>query len=259
MKIKIRPDAACTLQNNDWHQMTAWLADLRDDGAAGPPGDCYPEPPGDGQSQPDGDGDPRKEAPAGAEAAARARAEVGARAGAAERAVIGDQLRMPIKWCQMGSCIPWHAHTAALGKAGTRARPITASRRIDARGRLACPRCQQTDPASGPPARSRCASGTWSPPAPNGSPPGPAAMPPAAPRPETAVTPAARPPRPPTRQSRHGTASTRRLAPCRPPGALIASQRLRSRGMVLDAARASRAYGGRRPHPAMPVSTARAW
>ena len=42
-------------------------------------------------------------------------------------------------------------------------------------------------------------------------------------------------------------------------GVLIASQRLRSRGMVLDAAWASRAYGGRRPHPAMPVSIARAW
>jgi hypothetical protein len=61
------------------------------------------------------------------------------------------------------------------------------------------------------------------------------------------------------RQSRYGTASTRRLAPCRREGALIASQRLRSRAMVLDAAWASRAYGGRRPHPAMPVSTARAW
>ena len=63
------------------------------------------------------------------------------------RAVIGDQLRMPIMWCEMGSCISWHADPAALGEADTRARAISAGWRIDALGRLACPRCQQTDPA----------------------------------------------------------------------------------------------------------------
>ncbi len=62
------------------------------------------------------------------------------------RAVIGDQLRMPIMWCEMGSCISWHADPAALGEADTRARAIGAGWRIDAFGRLACPRCQQTDP-----------------------------------------------------------------------------------------------------------------
>ena len=62
------------------------------------------------------------------------------------RAVIGDQLRMPIMWCEMGSCISWHADAAALGDADTRARAIDAGWRIDAFGRLACPRCQQTDP-----------------------------------------------------------------------------------------------------------------
>jgi hypothetical protein len=69
------------------------------------------------------------------------------------RAVIGDQLRMPIMWCEMGSCISWHADPAALGEADTRARAIGAGWRIDAFGRLACPRCQQTDPgfwATGP-------------------------------------------------------------------------------------------------------------
>ena len=67
--------------------------------------------------------------------------------------VIGDQLRMPIMWCEMGSCISWHADPAALGEADTRARAIGAGWRIDALGRLACPRCQQTDPgfwATGP-------------------------------------------------------------------------------------------------------------
>ena len=65
---------------------------------------------------------------------------------AAERAVIGDQLRMPIMWCEMGSCVSWHADPAALGEADTRARAIEAGWRIDALGRLACPQCQQTDP-----------------------------------------------------------------------------------------------------------------
>jgi hypothetical protein len=67
-------------------------------------------------------------------------------AGAAVRAVIGDQLRMPVMWCEMGSCVSWHADPAALGEADTRARAIGAGWRIDALGRLACPRCQQTDP-----------------------------------------------------------------------------------------------------------------
>ena len=69
------------------------------------------------------------------------------------RAVIGDQLRMPVMWCEMGSCISWHADPAALGEGDARARAIGLGWRIDAFGRLACPRCQQTDPgfwAKGP-------------------------------------------------------------------------------------------------------------
>jgi hypothetical protein len=65
--------------------------------------------------------------------------------------VIGDQLRMPIMWCEMGSCISWYADRAALGEADTRARAIEAGWRIDALGRLACPQCQET------------ASGFWAP------------------------------------------------------------------------------------------------
>jgi hypothetical protein len=49
-------------------------------------------------------------------------------------------------WCEMGSCITWYADHAALGEADARARAIGAGWRIDALGRLACPRCQQTDP-----------------------------------------------------------------------------------------------------------------
>jgi hypothetical protein len=60
--------------------------------------------------------------------------------------VIGDQLRMPVMWCEMGSCVSWHADPAALGEADARARAIGAGWRIDALGRLACPQCQQNDP-----------------------------------------------------------------------------------------------------------------
>ena len=48
-------------------------------------------------------------------------------------------------WCEMGSCISWHADPAALGEADARVRAIKAGWRIDALGRLACPRCQQSD------------------------------------------------------------------------------------------------------------------
>jgi hypothetical protein len=60
--------------------------------------------------------------------------------------VIGDQLRMPVMWCEMGSCISFHADSAALGEADTRVRAIEAGWRIDALGRLACPGCQQANP-----------------------------------------------------------------------------------------------------------------
>jgi hypothetical protein len=76
---------------------------------------------------------------------AGARAKVSARAETFPvRALIGDELRMPITWCEMGSCISWHADREALGEADNRARAIRAGWRIDALGRIACPRCQQT-------------------------------------------------------------------------------------------------------------------
>ena len=61
-----------------------------------------------------------------------------------ERAVIGDELRRPITWCEMDSCISWHADPAALGEVDNRARAIHAGWRVDALGRMACPRCLQT-------------------------------------------------------------------------------------------------------------------
>ena len=47
-------------------------------------------------------------------------------------------------WCEMASCINYHADPSALGEADARARAVRAGWRIDAVGRLACPQCQQT-------------------------------------------------------------------------------------------------------------------
>ena len=170
MKIKIRSDDTSMLQKQGWSQVGDWLAELRDD--------SRDEPPGDDHARADRADDPwsealvqadalaearsraeararaqadahawaeaRAEARARAQVEARARAE--ARAEATARAVIGDELRIPIMWCEMGSCISWHADPEALGEADNRARGIGLGWRIDALGRLACPRCQQTDP-----------------------------------------------------------------------------------------------------------------
>ena len=62
-----------------------------------------------------------------------------------ERAAIGDELRIPLAWCEMGSCISHFADQEALGEADIRARAIKAGWRVDALGRLACPQCQQAD------------------------------------------------------------------------------------------------------------------
>jgi hypothetical protein len=83
---------------------------------------------------------------AGAPARTGPPADASPAASTSERAVIGDQIRMPIMWCEMGSCISWYTHRGALGEADTRARAIADGWRIDALGRLTCPECQQTDP-----------------------------------------------------------------------------------------------------------------
>jgi len=62
-----------------------------------------------------------------------------------ERAVIGDELRIPVAWCEMGACISHYADPAALGEADIRSRAIEAGWRADALDRLACPQCQQGD------------------------------------------------------------------------------------------------------------------
>jgi hypothetical protein len=151
MKIKIRPHDPEMLQEPDWRQMNGWLADIRDDGHARPASDDHVQPARGGDPRPEATAE--REAVAEPEAAAEpeataepARADAPAQAADTVRAVIGDELRMPIMWCEMGSCISWCADPSALGEADARARAISAGWRIDALGRLACPQCQQTDP-----------------------------------------------------------------------------------------------------------------
>lgn len=60
-----------------------------------------------------------------------------------QRAVIGDELRIPIAWCEMNSCVSHHSDPLALGEADIRARAIAAGWRVDGLSRLACPKCQQ--------------------------------------------------------------------------------------------------------------------
>ena len=164
MKIKVRSDDTNALRKHGWPQMSDWLAEVRDSSRAEPPGDGYAEADGaeaawsEALAQADAlaEARARAEARASAQADARARAEARARAqaearaealaAATGRAVIGDELRMPIMWCEMGSCISWYADPEALGEADTRARAIGAGWRIDALDRLACPQCQQSDP-----------------------------------------------------------------------------------------------------------------
>jgi hypothetical protein len=67
-----------------------------------------------------------------------------------ERAVIGDEIRIPIMWCDFGSCIARYTHSSALGERDLRARALAAGWRYDALGRLACPDCAQHDPAFWP-------------------------------------------------------------------------------------------------------------
>jgi hypothetical protein len=65
----------------------------------------------------------------------------------AARAIIGDAIRIPILWCQFGSCIARYTHRDALGERDLRLRALAAGWRYDALGRLACPGCVQHDPS----------------------------------------------------------------------------------------------------------------
>jgi hypothetical protein len=60
-----------------------------------------------------------------------------------ERAVIGDLLRVPMAWCQSGTCINWFGDPDALGEVDVRGRAVEAGWCADVLGRMICPSCQQ--------------------------------------------------------------------------------------------------------------------
>lgn len=62
-----------------------------------------------------------------------------------ERAVIGDLLRLPMAWCQSGTCINRYADPDALGEVDVRARAVVAGWCADMFGRMICPSCQQRE------------------------------------------------------------------------------------------------------------------
>jgi hypothetical protein len=61
-------------------------------------------------------------------------------------AIIGDEVRTPILWCEFGTCIERHSSRDAFGERDLRARALAAGWRYDELGRLACPGCAQHDP-----------------------------------------------------------------------------------------------------------------
>ncbi len=144
MRIKVPPDDASVLEMNDW------IAELRADGRAEPardgghgrpvPGATAVTPPTDRPTA------SAEKTTASAEKTTASAEKTTASAEPTERAAIGDQLRTPIAWCEMGSCISHHADPAALGEADIRARAISVGWRLDGLGRLACPSCQQSGP-----------------------------------------------------------------------------------------------------------------
>jgi hypothetical protein len=143
---------SCAVPASRGHAEPAGYARARPDG----PGYAVPAGygwagPADGSAQPQAPAGPAAPAVPAVPAGPAAPAAPAGPARAAVRAVIGDQLRTPVMWCEMGSCISFHADPAALGEADIRARAIGAGWRIDALGRLACPRCQQADPGFRPP------------------------------------------------------------------------------------------------------------
>src|SRR5258708_3254348 len=137
-----------------WDEAQTWLDQLRDDaGEAGMPDHRGPAASKGSQPAPAPQGEPlaprHRRPPALRLPQPRSEAlieQARRPARPAGRPLIRDQLRVPVVWCQMGSCIAGHLEPQALGEADIRARAIAAGWRVDALGRLACPGCQQTSP-----------------------------------------------------------------------------------------------------------------
>lgn len=142
MKTNVRNEDAIT-------SAMGWLDQLREDGHAQPVSESDSEPEYS-DSEPEAASEPAACEPVDASArppnTASGRHEMRKSAEIIEPAPIGDALRIPIAWCEMGSCISHYEHPAALGEADIRARAIEAGWKVDALGRLACPQCQRGGP-----------------------------------------------------------------------------------------------------------------
>jgi hypothetical protein len=148
MRLKIRPEDVNALEMSDW------LARLRDE-VSGETGGDETELESDAPAQQLTR--PPTSTTAFATATPGSRPSTGATTGVGReqattgvgreqtvRAVIGNELHMPIVWCEMGSCISYHTDPAALGEADIRTRALRAGWRLDRFGRLACVDCLQS-------------------------------------------------------------------------------------------------------------------
>jgi hypothetical protein len=63
------------------------------------------------------------------------------------RAIIGDEIRTPMLWCEFGNCIARYSSEDAIGEHDLRARALRAGWRYDVQGKLACPTCTRHDPS----------------------------------------------------------------------------------------------------------------
>jgi hypothetical protein len=140
MRLKIRPEDVNALEMSDW------LARLRDEVSGETDGD-------ETELESVAPAQQLTRSPTSATTFATAtpgsRPSTGATTGVGReqtvRAVIGNELHMPIVWCEMGSCISHHTDPAALGEADIRTRALRAGWRLDRFGRLACVDCLQSN------------------------------------------------------------------------------------------------------------------
>ena len=125
MKLKIRPEDVSA------HEMSDWIAWLRAEEI---------NETGDGETEPETvtPVPPPGRSPVSVKTPTSSRDRC--------RAVIGDELRKPIAWCEMGSCISYCTDPEAFGEADIRIRALRAGWRFDRFGRLACVDCQRRDP-----------------------------------------------------------------------------------------------------------------
>jgi hypothetical protein len=63
------------------------------------------------------------------------------------RALTGDDMRVPVLWCEFGACTTRYTSRDALGERDLRARAEATGWRDDGLGRLGCPSCVRHDPA----------------------------------------------------------------------------------------------------------------